>query len=192
MARKNNITLFGSFFLICLFFIVSCTKDNSATSGSSGGSSFTATVDGVDWKADSIWAYLLQDTIRHFKTLSITGYGSKKELTVIITDSASTGVDSAVTLTTYLAGTSNWRSNSGFVYAADPVNVGSSDTVWSKYGIAYTGQVVVTADDAAGKKVSGNFQFDARAIILDSTGIKTDTVKVTNGLFNNILYQYRH
>lgn len=178
-----------SFLLLVLMF--SCKKEDSTTS-SSPGASFTASIAGVDWKADSVWAYLARDTAHNFKTLTITGYGASKELTVILTDSSQTTADSAVSVRIYALGASDLQHAVEFVYASTPVSIGSSDTVWSKYGLGYDGQAAVTADDASAKKVSGNFHFDAKAVTLDSTGLVMDTVKVTNGIFKNIPYKYSH
>lgn len=190
MIRKKNAMPLAYLFAFVFVLIISCEKDDGTATSNNSGVSFTASVAGASWKADSVWGYLLHDTAHNFKTLTITGYGGGIKLTVTIRDSSHAVVDSAVSLRTYAVSTSNWLTGASFAYASTPVSIGSSDTVWSKYGTGYNGETVVTADDASAKKVSGNFHFDARTIILDSLRLKTDTVKVTNGDFKNIPYQY--
>jgi len=40
------------------------------------------------------------------------------------------------------------------------------------------------------KRISGTFSFEAKVLVIDSTGLLTDSVNVTSGVFNNIPYSY--
>ena len=84
-----------------------------------------------------------------------------------------------------------WRTAADFAYAADKF-LFRGDSVWQHVGTAKSGQVTVTADDAAGKKVTGTFSFTARVLTIDSTSLKVDTLVISNGVFSNIPYVYKH
>jgi len=48
----------------------------------------------------------------------------------------------------------------------------------------------VTVSDGVNKRISGTFQFNARVLSIDSTGLAIDSVTVTAGVFKNIPYSY--
>ncbi|MBS1664344.1 MAG: hypothetical protein JST68_25080 [Bacteroidetes bacterium] len=176
---------------LLLILIVSCRKtaissNNTTATGSSG--EFSASVAGTSWTADSVSAILIQGEHRD-KLLTITGYTSNRVITVSLLDTTSTtSADSSISVMQYLVG--GWRTAAGFAYASDKLAF-RSDSVWKTVGTARSGQATVTANDAAGKLVTGTFNFTAKVLTIDSTSVKVDSVVVTNGVFNNVSYVYK-
>ncbi|HEY4208706.1 MAG TPA: DUF6252 family protein [Puia sp.] len=192
MTKTIKIRLAGMALLCALYSLVSCRKENLNGSHSMVDSNivFSATINGVDWKTDSVSAFLVGDYRGHSKVMTITGYTSKKAIAINLMDTTTTGDDSTLALQQYQLG--DWGNVSAFAYASDRVLYGRN-MVWQQQGEGVDGIASVTACDGASRLVSGTFQFNARVAILDSTGVRIDSATVTNGVFKNIPYSYlRH
>lgn len=179
---------------LLLVLIVSCQKTGgraaSTVSSTDSTAVFSASIAGTGWLADSVSATLVLGEHEHAKILTLTGFSASKLITVSLLDTSSATVaDSSVDVAQYLVG--GWRTAADFAYAADKLSF-RGDSVWQHVGTAQSGQASVTSVDPVVKKVSGTFNFTARVLTIDSTSLKVDTLQITNGVFNNIPYVYKH
>lgn len=189
---KTNKILLLAFLLGNLIFISSsCVKSASDTSTGSADSSaiFTATINGVNWQADSVSAVLNQLYFpEDLKVLVITGYSDTKRIIIECSDTSSTGSnDSTMSLATYAE--DSLSGNAAFEYFSRTSSA-LTDTLWGQGGFATGGSITLSSSDGIKKKVSGSFQFSARMYQVDSLGIDTTgpTVTITNGVFKYIPY----
>jgi len=192
MKKTTKIRLAGIALLCALYSLVSCRKENLNGSGSSADSTavFSATINGVEWKTDSVSAFLVGDSRSHRKVMAITAYTSQRALSISLQDTTTTGNDSTMMVQQYALG--DWGNASAFAYANDKVQIGRN-LVWQQEGEAVSGAANLTASDGVNKLVSGTFQFNARVLSVDSMGLRIDSVTVTSGVFKNIRYSYlRH
>ncbi|HWK06978.1 MAG TPA: DUF6252 family protein [Puia sp.] len=180
---------------ILLFIVSSCSKSNdgSTSTGTADSSAvFTATIDGTNWKADSVSALLdALDYQDKLKFLIITGYSGTKKIIIECSDTAiARSNDSTMSLATYAADSLSW--NGEFQYFSRTSNSLTNNT-WQQGGVASRGYTILSASDGIRKKVSGSFNFTAMMVSLDSTRIDTTLTKVniTNGVFKNIPYTYQ-
>jgi len=189
MKKTIKVRLAGMALLCVLYSLVSCRKENLNGNSSTADSTavFSATIDGVDWRTDSVSAFLVGDSRGHTKVMAITAYTSKRAISISLQDTTTTGNDSTMTVQQYALG--EWGNASAFAYANDKVQVGRN-LVWQQEGEAVNGTADVTASDGVNKLVSGTFQFNARVLSIDSVGLTIDSVTVTNGVFKNIRYSY--
>jgi len=190
---KTNKILLLAFLGNLLIIEASCVKSasDSATSTGSADSSalFTATIDGVNWQADSVSAVLNQLYFPgELKMLIITGYSSSKRIIIECSDTSSAGSnDSTISLATYAE--DSVSRNAAFEYFSRTSSA-LTDTLWGQGGLAIDGSATISSSDGVKKKVSGSFQFSARLFLVDSMGIDTagSTVTITNGVFKHIPY----
>jgi hypothetical protein len=190
---KTNKVLLLALLGNLLFIESSCVKSasGSATSTGSADSSavFTATIDGVNWQADSVSAVLNQLYFpEEVKVLTITGYSSTKRIIIECTDTSLAGSnDSTISLATYAE--DSLSRNAVFEYFSRTSSA-LTDTLWGQGGLAIDGSATISSSDGIKKKVSGSFQFSARLFLVDSMGIDTagSTVAITNGVFKHIPY----
>jgi hypothetical protein len=181
---------------LLLFFSSSCVKSTAAnTSTASTDSSvvFTATIDGTNWKADSVSAFLdLAGFERNFKLLLITGYSGTQRITLQCADTSFVNSnDSTMSLATYAV--DSLSGNGAFTYFIRTTTAWQ-DTLWRPEGFTTRGYTILSASDGVKKKVSGTFNFTTLYHAIDSTGIDTAWTKVniTNGVFKNIPYTYKY
>ncbi|HEX9511179.1 MAG TPA: DUF6252 family protein [Puia sp.] len=193
--KTIKVLLLGGLSALLLFSSSSCTKSTAAnTSAVLSDSSvvFTATIDGVNWQADSVSAVLdLAGNLNKFKLLSITGYSGTKRIVVQCADTSFVNSnDSTMSLATYT--TDSLSGNGQFGYFIKTTTI-LQDTIWRPAGITTRGYTILSASDGVKKKVSGSFNFTTLYYAIDSTGIDTAGTKVniTNGVFKNIPYKYR-
>jgi hypothetical protein len=176
--------------IFCL--IVSCQKNSvstSTTATSDSAVSFSATIAGVAWTADSVTAILEYDSTHPDKLITISGFTADKLITFALQDTSNaTSTDSSISVGQYTVG--NWPESAAFSYASGKILV-RGDSTWQQVGASISGQASVTTSTATKKIISGTFAFTARAINLDSTGFTIDTVNITNGVFKNIPYTTR-
>lgn len=191
--KTIKVLLLGSLSGFLLFCISSCTKSTAANTGGATDSSvvFTATIDGVNWKADSVSAVLaLAGELNNFKLLNITGFSGTKRIVIQCTDTTLVNSnDSTMSLATYAV--DSLSRNGGFGYyikTATPI----LDSLWRPQGFTTRGYTILSASDGVKKKVSGTFNFTTRYHAIDSTGIDTagTNVNITNGVFKNIPYKF--
>ncbi|HVU58108.1 MAG TPA: DUF6252 family protein [Puia sp.] len=189
MKKTTKIRLAGVGLLCALYSLVSCRKENLNGTRSTADSTavFSATINGVDWKTDSVSAFLVGDYRGHTKVMAITGYTSKRVISISLQDTTTSGNDSTLAVQQYALG--DWGNASAFAYGNDRVVIGRN-VVWQQQGEGIDGVANVTASDGVSKLVSGTFQFNARVLSLDSTGLAIDSVTVTSGVFKNIPYSY--
>lgn len=191
--KTIKVLLLGGLSGFLLFSISSCTKSTAANTGAPSDSSvvFTATIDGVNWQADSVSAVLaLGGDLNKIKFLNITGYSSTKRIVLQCADTSLVNSnDSTMSLATYA--TDSLSDNGGFGYYIKAPTV-FHDTLWRPEGLATRGYTTLSASDGVKKKVSGTFNFTTRYYAIDSTGIDTvaTNVNITNGVFKNIPYKY--
>jgi hypothetical protein len=188
--RKNTKTWLAGLILLCvLSSLGACRKENLNGNGSSSDSTavFSAVINGVDWKTDSVSAFLLGDARSHVKVMAITAFTAQRAISISLQDTTTTGNDSTLKIQQYML--SDWGNASAFAYGNGRVQVGRN-MVWQQEGDAVNGWADVTASDGVNKRVSGSFQFNAKVLSLDSTGVAIDSVTVTNGVFKNIPYSY--
>ena len=189
MKKTIKIRLTGMAVLCALYSLVSCRKENLNGNNSTADSTavFSATINGVDWKTDSVSAFLVGDHRSHSKVMAITAYTSQRAISISLEDTTTTGNDSTMAVQQYALG--DWGNASAFAYANDKVQIGRN-LVWQQQGEAVSGAANVTASDGVNKRISGTFQFNARVLSIDSVGLTIDSVVVTNGVFKNIPYSY--
>ncbi|MBN8850953.1 MAG: hypothetical protein BGO55_29360 [Sphingobacteriales bacterium 50-39] len=189
MKKTIKIRLAAVALLCALYSLVSCRKENlngnSRTTDSSA--VFSAMINGVEWKTDSVSAFLVGDYRDHSKVMAITAYTSQKAISINLQDTTTTGNDSSMTVQQYALG--GWGDASAFAYANGKIQVGRN-LVWQQQGEAVSGVANVTVSDGVNKRISGTFQFNARVLSIDSTGLAIDSVTVTAGVFKNIPYSY--
>ena len=176
--------------LLCLVYgLSSCHKENLNGSNAMSDSTvvFSATVDGVKWQTDSVSAFLVGDPRNQAKIMTITGYTSKRVISISLRDTSSLSNDSTMTVQQYPL--ESWGNASAFAYGYNRISYGPNVT-WQQQGAAEDGVADVTASDGVNKRISGTFSFTAKVLIIDSTGLLTDSVVVTNGVFKNIPYSY--
>ena len=192
MKKTTKIRLAGLALLCAVYSLVSCRKENLNGNNSTADSTavFSATINGVDWKTDSVSAFLVGGNWDRSKVMAITAYTSKRAISISLQDTTTTGNDSTMSVQRYVLG--DWGNASAFAYANNRVQVGRN-LVWQQQGEAVSGVADVTASDGVNKRISGTFQFNARVLSIDSTGLVIDSVTVTGGVFKNIPYSYlRH
>jgi hypothetical protein len=190
MMKTTKTWLAGIVLFAALYSLVSCRKENLNGNNSSTDSTavFSATINGVEWKTDSVSAFLVGDHRSQVKVMAITAYTSQRAISISLQDTTTTGNDSTLAAQQYALG--DWGIASAFAYANDRVQVGRN-MAWQQEGEAVSGLADVTASDGVSKRVSGTFQFNARVLSVDSTGgLVVDSVTVTNGIFKNISYSY--
>ena len=185
----KKIWLPGLALLCFLYGLLSCRKENlngvNAMRDSTG--VFSATVDGVVWRTDSISAFLVGDHRNHTRIMTITGYTSKRAIAISLKDTSSTSNDSTMSVQQYPL--DSWGNASAFAYGYNRIGYGPNLT-WQQQGPAVTGSANVTASDGVNKRISGTFSFTARLLVIDSVGVTTDSANVTSGVFTNIPYSY--
>jgi len=185
-----------------LWMVFSCRRETISPNPPSADSTalFAATIDGVSWKTDTVFAFLENEFGHHAKILTITGYTSKRIITVSMRDTSYTGSnDSTMAVRQYSVpqfGVGGLGDAAAFSYANNRIKVGM-DSVWQQQGIGISGQASITASNGVSKKVSGTFSFKAKVIAVDSTGsgpsLVLDSVTVSAGTFKNIHYTFfRH
>ena len=188
MATKK-IWLQGLLLLCFLYGLLSCRKENlngiNAMSDSTG--VFSATVDGVVWRTDSISAFLVGDHRNHTRVMTITGYTSNRAIAISLRDTSATSNDSTMSVQQYPL--DSWGNASAFAYGYNRIGYGPNVT-WQQQGPGVTGSADVTASDGVNKRISGTFSFTARLLVIDSVGVTTDSANVTSGVFTNIPYSY--
>jgi hypothetical protein len=193
MTKTTKIRLGGIALLCTLYSLVSCRKENLNGTHSTALDStvvFSATINGKDWKTDSVSAFLVGDYRGHSKVMTITGYTSKKAIAINLMDTTTSGNDSTLEVQSYHLG--DWGDVSAFAYASNKIQFGRN-IVWQQQGEGVDGLANVTVSDGVNKMISGTFQFNAKVAILDSAGVRIDSVTVTNGVFKNIPYSFlRH
>ena len=189
MSKTTKIWLPGLVLLCSLYGLLSCRKENLNGVGSTADSTalFSASVDGVDWQTDSVSAFLVGDHRDHSKIMTITGYTSKRVISISLRDTSSGPNDSTMTVRQYLL--DNWGNAAGFAYGNNRISYGPN-LIWQQQGVAVSGGANVTASDGVNKRISGTFSFTAKVLVIDSTGLSTDSVNVTNGIFKNVPYSY--
>ncbi len=175
-------------------FFYSCRKDSvsnpAQVSTVDTNALFSATIAGVYWQTDSVAAILVNEFPHHEKIITINGYTSNKVISISLKDTSFyTSDDSTILAAQYTAG--NWDKEAAFGYFSGRMALGR-DSVWKQQGAAENGQVTVTASDGVNKTISGGFSFTARVFTIDSLSLSFDTVNVSNGVFKNIPYGYRH
>jgi hypothetical protein len=177
----------------CIIF--SCTKNGAgpvSTVSADISAIFSATIGGVSWKTDTVSAVMLNSShegeqVRE-KLMTITGISANRTITIILKDTTSvTASDSSFSTRQYAV--NNWQTGAAFGYAYGRIAMGH-DSVWQQQGASVSGTATVTACDAVNKKITGIFNFTARLITIDSTGLKFDSAIVSNGAFKNIPYKY--
>jgi hypothetical protein len=189
--RLRNFSAWALVLALVFGFVSSCKKSvvgTSATASTDSSAAFSATIAGVTWNSDSVTAVLVNGRGPGDKWMTISGWSSARLISISLHDT-STATDSTITIGQYLVDAG--PEAAGFGYASDKILIGR-DSIWSRSGVARSGQATVTALDAAKKSVSGTFNFTARIVVVDSLGLHADSVVVTNGLFKNIPYKVRH
>lgn len=192
MEKTTKVRLAGLALLCSLCSLLSCRKENLNVNRPGGDSAivFSATINGMEWKTDSVSAFLVGYYRGHSKVMAITGYTSQRIISINIQDTTTGGNDSTLAVGPYDLG--DWGNASAFAYANNRIEVGRN-IVWQQQGEGVDGVASVTASDGENRLVSGTFQFTARVLSLDSTGVAIDSVTVTNGVFRNIPYNFlRH
>jgi Family of unknown function (DUF6252) len=187
LSRLQIGGIFVSLLIVRLF--TACQKEATTTNNGSNNVVFSASIAGTSWNADSVWAVLQNDSCHSIKIMTITGYSASRQITLLLADSSKLSSDSTITDEDYLLTDS--INSAIFTYLASPLALGT-DTIWSTEGVGQSGQATVTAVDGSSKKVTGNFHFNAQVVTIDSTGVRIDTLSITNGQFKNISYQYIH
>lgn len=176
--------------LLCLLYgLLSCRKENlnGINMMSDPTAVFSATVDGVAWQTDSVSAFLVGNRREHSKIITITGYTSRRAIAISLRDTSLTPNDSTMSVQKYPL--EDLGNASAFAYGYNRIGYGPSVT-WQQQGAAVIGEADVTASDGINKRISGTFSFTARLVVINSTGLTTDSVNVTNGVFKNIPYSY--
>ena len=178
-------------YIVPAFF--SCRRENLSGPGTLTDSTalFSASIDGTAWQTDSVSAFLTCEPSGNSKIMTITGYSSKRLITISLLDTTTSGSnDSTLVIGAYPV--DSWGNASAFGYAYNKVTVGPN-LVWQEEGTAGSGEATVTASDGVNKRVTGNFNFIAKVLVSDSAGPRVDSVSITNGVFSNIPYTYfRH
>jgi hypothetical protein len=191
MSKAKKIWLPGLVLLCSVYGLLSCRKENLNGIHSAADSTavFSATVDGTDWSTDSVSAFLVEDDRGKPRIMTITGYTSQRVISISLRDTSSGSNDSTMSVQQYPLG--NWGNASAFAYGNNRVNFGPNVT-WQQQGEAISGEANVTASDGVDKRISGTFNFNARVLVIGTagSGLSTDSVKVTNGIFSNIPYSY--
>lgn len=189
MKKTIKMRLAGIALLCAVYSLVSCRKENLNGNNPTTDSTvvFSATINGVDWKTDSVSAFLVGDYRSHNKVMAITAFAAQRAISISLQDTTTTGNDSTMAVQQYALG--DWGNASAFAYANDKVRIGRN-LVWGQQGEAVSGVTNVTASDGVNKRISGTFQFNARVLSIDSVGLTMDSVTVTNGVFKNIPYSY--
>lgn len=188
IMKQKKILLTVALSSFALLALLSCNKSTGTSAGATDSSAiFTATIAGVDWKADSVTARLRPEDHEHEKLITITGFSATRVITIELLDTAATPNDSTMTTRQYNAG---YHGDAAFSYLADQTIVGR-DTLWKYNGAGSTGQATVTSSNGETKRISGNFNFMARVFVINTNGVSTDSVAVTNGVFTNIPYLYK-
>lgn len=181
--------LFGNLILIGASCVKSASGSDTSTGSADSSALFTATIDGVNWQADSVSAALNQLYFPEgLKLLIITGYSGTKRIIIECSDTSSAGSnDSTMSLATYAE--DSLSRNAAFEYFSR-TSSSLTDTLWVQGGLATGGSVTLSASDGIKKRVSGSFQFSARMFQIDSMGMDTSgsTVTITNGVFKHIPY----
>jgi len=167
---------------------MSCRKENldGGSTLSDSTAVFSASINGVSWQTDSVSAFLVGDARTDTKIITITGYTSQRVIAVSLRDTTSSN-DSTMSVQQYPL--DSWGNASAFAYGNNRVFYGPNVT-WQQQGSAVTGTADVTASDGVNKRISGTFSFTAKLLVIDSVGLTTDSVTVTNGVFKNIPYSY--
>lgn len=189
MNKTTKIWLRGFVLLYFVYGLLSCRKENlnGANTMSDSTAFFSATVGGVSWQTDSVSAFLVGDRRNHSKVMTITGYTSKRAIAISLRDTSSIADDSTMGVQQYPL--DSWGNASAFAYGYNRVSYGPNVT-WQQQGSAVMGEATVTASDGVNKRISGTFSFTAKVLVIDSTGLLTDSINVTNGVFKNIPYSY--
>jgi len=178
--------------LLCsVYGLLSCRKENlnGIHSATDSTAVFSATVDGADWSTDSVSAFLVGDDRGKFRVMTISGYTSKRVISISLRDTSSGSNDSTMSLQQYPL--ESWGNASAFAYGNNRIYFGPNVT-WQEQGEAISGEANVTASDGVNKRISGTFSFVARVLVIGTGGsaLSMDSVHVTNGVFKNIPYSY--
>ncbi|MDO6429831.1 DUF6252 family protein [Flavitalea sp. BT771] len=191
MSKANKIWLPGLVLLCLVCGLLSCRKENLNGIHSAADSTavFSATVDGADWSTDSVSAFLVGDDRGKARIMTITGYTSERVISISLRDTSTGPNDSSMSVQQYPL--ERWGNASAFAYGNNRINFGPNVT-WQEQGEAISGEANVTACDGENKRISGSFSFTARVLVIGTagSGLSTDSVHVTNGVFKNIPYSY--
>ena len=189
LRRIARTGLPGLVVLCMLYGLVSCRKENlnGINSANDPTVSFSATIGGTAWQTDSVSAFLVGYPRDHSRIITITGYTSKRVISISLRDTSSLGNDSTLAVQTYPL--EDWGNASAFAYGYNRVGYGPNAT-WQQQGPGISGEANVTASDGVEKRISGSFSFRARLLVMDPTGWHVDSVDVTNVLFEHIPYSY--
>src|SRR5882757_1705476 len=116
VRKTTKIWLQGLVLLCSLYTLLSCRKENLNGSHMAGDSTalFSAVVDGVEWKTDSVSAFLAGDYRGQARIMTITGYTSKRVISISLRDTSSGANDSTMTVQQYPL--ENWGTASAFAY----------------------------------------------------------------------------
>jgi hypothetical protein len=171
--------------------LLSCRKENlnGLHSVTDSTAVFSAAVDGADWSTDSVSAFLVGDDRGKSRIMTITGYTSKRVISISLRDTSSGSNDSTMSVQHYPL--ESWGNASAFAYGNNRIDIGPNIT-WQQQGEAISGEANVTASDGVNKRISGTFSFTARVLVIGTggSGLSADSVSVTNGIFKNIPYSY--
>ena len=191
MSKAIKIWLPGLVLLCSVYGLLSCRKENLNGIHSAADSTavFSANVNGTDWSTDSVSAFLVGDVRGKSRIMTITGYTSQRVISISLRDTSSGSNDSTMSVQQYPL--ENWGNASAFAYGYNRINFGPNVT-WQQQGEAISGEANVTASDGVNKRISGTFSFTARVLVIGTggSGLSTDSVHVTNGVFKNIPYSY--
>jgi hypothetical protein len=173
-------------FIFSMFLITSCTDEpldpvlaaqiaanNSSSGGNSSAGTFTASVDGSNFSANSIIANMVNNPITG-NTLNVIGLSSSGEYI-------------SITLVAPAVGTFSANSSSDPTHPAilSYQQSSSSSDVYTANDASFqpTGSISVSSFNSTSKIISGTFHFDGY-LSSGSGNIK----HITNGIFNNINY----
>jgi hypothetical protein len=183
--------LAGLVLLCILYGLPSCRKENlnGIHAQADPAVVFSATVNGTDWQTDSVSAFLVEDDRGKSKIMTITGYTSKRVISISLRDTSSLPNDSTMSVTQYPL--NDWGNASAFGYGNNRIGYGPNVT-WQQQGAGIRGVANVTASDGTEKRLSGTFSFTAKVLVINpgGAGLSTDSAQVMNGLFKNIPYSY--
>ena len=162
-------TFVKSLLALLVVFSVACSKEVSQETGATviTGNNFTATINGEDWKADSLEQVIVTDSVVTISGLSSTS----KEISLVLPTFA-------VGKYTVNASTAGYGLYTALSTTATDVYLTNSSVEVAKAG----GTIEISAIDTLNKTVTGTFSF---------TGYRASdqsTVSVTNGVFKALAY----
>lgn len=188
--RRIARTGLPAFVMLCMLYgFLSCRKENLNGIHSMNDSTvnFSAVIGGTAWQTDSVSAFLVGYPRDRSRIMTITGFTSKRVISISLRDTSNSGNDSTLAVQSYPL--EDWGNASAFAYGYNRIGYGPN-TTWQQQGPGISGQASVTVSDGIGKRLSGTFSFRARLLVIDSTGWHVDSVDVTNGVFQHVPYSY--